>query len=227
MSLYKGEQLISEMRVGKTIITEFSLQEKSVTPTTSPQVVTPDSTHDGLSKVNVDAIPTNYVDKSNTGDATTSDVVSGKTFTSSPAGVAVPGTHVCPTLTDLLPAMTNPASAEQIVSGYQGINQNGQVVTGNLVPNKTVYGTMSFTYSGGTDKSVTIPGIDTITNGFIVGYIQTAVTTNYMVYMKVENGVVTSRYGSQTRQEGSVSGNVLNPPWFFTEDGSPYYYAFS
>lgn len=40
-----------------------------------------------------------------------------------------------PTLIDLLPTMGNPAGAEQIVSGYQGINQNGEVVTGSLVQN--------------------------------------------------------------------------------------------
>lgn len=41
--------------------TEFSTQEKSVTPTKSTQSVTPDSGKDGLSKVTVNPIPSEYV----------------------------------------------------------------------------------------------------------------------------------------------------------------------
>lgn len=64
------------------------------------------------------------------GDASPSDVLKGKIFTSNTAGVAVEGTHECPTITDLLPTRSNPAGSEQILSGYQGIDLSGEIVEG-------------------------------------------------------------------------------------------------
>lgn len=66
------DNLISAIKTalnGKAI-DDFSLQEKSVTPTKSQQVITHDSSYDGLSKVTVEAIPDDYIIPSGTLEVT-------------------------------------------------------------------------------------------------------------------------------------------------------------
>lgn len=66
------------------------LQEKTVTPTTSSQEITPDSGKDGLSKVTVNAIPSNYADVTGV-TAVQGDVLSSRIFVNS-SGVQQAGT---------------------------------------------------------------------------------------------------------------------------------------
>lgn len=72
----------------------FSLQSKTVTPSTSPQSVTPDSGFTGLSSVTVNSIPSNYADTSDL-DATSSDVISGKKFVGSTGQQSLGNLTVC------------------------------------------------------------------------------------------------------------------------------------
>lgn len=67
------------------------LQEKTITPTKSAQEVTADEGYDGLSKVNVSAIPNRYIDTS-TATAMAADLNSGKTAYVN--GVKITGTQV-------------------------------------------------------------------------------------------------------------------------------------
>ena len=68
------------------------LQEKTVTPTKSPQSVTPDAGYDGLSKVTVNAIPDNYADVSGV-TAVAADVLANKIFVGTD-GIETAGTMV-------------------------------------------------------------------------------------------------------------------------------------
>lgn len=67
------------------------LQEKTITPTKSAQEVIADEGYDGLSKVNVSAIPNRYIDTS-TATAMAADLNSGKTAYVN--GVKITGTQI-------------------------------------------------------------------------------------------------------------------------------------
>lgn len=108
---------------------DVSLQEKTVTPTKSVQTVTPDANYDALSKVTVNAIPSDYIVPSGTKTITangTSDVTQYASVT-----VNVPA--VVP---NLQAKTVSPTTALQTVtpdSGYDGLSQ----VTVNAVQTET------------------------------------------------------------------------------------------
>jgi hypothetical protein len=72
----------SKVTVNTDSQTEFNLQTKQATPTTSPQSVTPDEGYNGLSSVTIAAIPSQYANISNV-TAAVGDVLTGKTFVDS------------------------------------------------------------------------------------------------------------------------------------------------
>lgn len=98
--LYYGNQRVGTVRVA-TLDDEGNiiLQEKSIIPTKQNQTVTPDDTYDGLSKVVISAIPSQYIDTTTSAAAAAADIANGKeAFVN---GKKITGTHVCDTGADL------------------------------------------------------------------------------------------------------------------------------
>jgi hypothetical protein len=73
------------------------LQEKSVTPTTTPQTVEPDAEYDGLLKVLVGAIPSEYIVPSGTKNITENGVHDAKEYDSVNVNVPIPEGYIIPT----------------------------------------------------------------------------------------------------------------------------------
>lgn len=72
------------------------LQEKSVTPTKSAQAITPDSGYDGLSKVNVGAIPNEYIVPSGTKTVTANGTHDVNAYKSVSVNVPIPDGYIKP-----------------------------------------------------------------------------------------------------------------------------------
>ena len=89
------------------------LQEKTVTPTESQQTVTPDTGYDGMSQVTVEAVPAGYIGSGVTKKATA-------TYT--------------PKSTDQVIA------AGQYLSGAQTIKGDANLVGGNILAGKSIFG---------------------------------------------------------------------------------------
>lgn len=107
---------INGLKIKGTATTETSaptLQSKSVTPTESEQVVTPDSDYDGLSSVTVGAISSAYI-----GSAVPTQ--SAKTIT--------PGTS------------DQTIAAGKYLTGAQTIKGDANLVSGNIISGKSIFG---------------------------------------------------------------------------------------
>ena len=112
-----------------------NMQSKTITPTKSSQSVVPDSGYDGLSKVTVNAIPSNYISTTDA-NATASDIIKGKTAYVN--GNKITGTHSCDVYTPNMQSKTiTPTKSSQSVvpdSGYDGLSK----VTVNSIPSNYI-----------------------------------------------------------------------------------------
>lgn len=138
--------------------TTLLLREGSATPTESAQTVLPGTGYDGLSKVNVSAIPSNYV---------------GSGVTTKAAATITPGT-------------TNQTIASgTYLTGTQTITGDADLVAGNIKNGVSIFG-VTGTYTGGggggnyqdVSNRFTVPisydlftAVEDTTNGIIYVYI--------------------------------------------------------
>ena len=109
MPVYLGSEKVSSFAGAGTT----KMQEKGVTPSESQQVITPDDTYDGLSKVTVGAISKTYV---------------GSGVTKKDAATYTPSTH------------NQTIAASQYLSGAQTIKGDANLVSGNIISGKTIFG---------------------------------------------------------------------------------------
>ena len=109
MPVYFGNQKVSIFAgAGST-----KAQSKSIAPTESQQIVTPDEGYDCLSQVTVGAISSNYV---------------GSGITKKAAATYTPGTS------------NQTIGANQYLSGAQTIKGDSNLVAGNIIRGKTIFG---------------------------------------------------------------------------------------
>lgn len=211
-----------------------NLQEKSATPTTSVQTITPDSGYDGLSQVTVNAIPSNYIEptgnKEITANGTGIDVAAYATVS-----VNVPSEEV-----SLQEKSVTPSTSTQTItpdSGYDGLSQvtvaaiptatqatpSITVSTSGLITAKSTQssgyvesGTKSATKQLTTKAATTYtPGTanQTISSGTYLTGVQTISGDSNLVAANIKSGVsifgVAGSYSGSGGAGGSTGGLVM------------------
>ena len=136
-----GTYDVTEYASASVNVPEPVMQSKSISPSTSIQTVTADSGYDGLSDVTVDAMPTGALGaptvNASTGAVTASVATSGyldtsatKTLqlTTKSSAIITPGT------------MDQAIAAGQYLTGTQTIKGDANLIPGNIISGKSIFG---------------------------------------------------------------------------------------
>lgn len=121
------------------------LQEKTATPTESPQEITADDGYDGLGKVTVEAIPSDYVVPSGTKNITENGTHDVKNYASVSVEVETGGA-ADPVLQD---KTVNPKFSRQIITADEGYDGLGTVTVNGMDEDYIIpSGTLEITENG-------------------------------------------------------------------------------
>lgn len=131
---------------------EFNTQTKTATPSTSQQIITPDSGYDGLSQITVEAIPSGSL---STPTISSSGLITAQVGTS---GYLASGTKVTKQLTTQAAKTVTPTESEQTVVN-SAVYTTGAVKVA-AVPTETKTITANGTYTPSTGKYLT--GVQTV-----------------------------------------------------------------
>lgn len=160
MAVYLGENKVCTKGGTKVLLSDVSLQDKTVNPTTSTQIIKPDSDYNGLSSVTVNAIntvtqATPSISISNSGLITASSTQS--------AGYVASGTkNSTKQLTTKSTTTITPSTFSQTIAsgtyltGTQTIKGDSNLIAGNIKNGTSIFG-VTGTYVGSGSGS----GVDT------------------------------------------------------------------
>ena len=136
-----GTYDVTEYASASVNVPEPVMQSKSISPSTSIQIVTADSGYDGLSDVTVDAMPTGTLGtptvNASTGVVTASVATSGYLDTSATKTLQLT-TKSSATIT---PGTTDQTiAAGQYLTGTQTIKGDANLIPGNIISGKSIFG---------------------------------------------------------------------------------------
>ena len=139
---------------------EFTTQTKTATPSTSQQIITPDSGYDGLSRITVEAMPSGSL---STPTISSSGLITAQVGTS---GYLASGTKVTKQLTTQAAKTVTPTASEQTVVNSAVYTTGAVKVAAVPSETKTITANGTYTPSSGkylTQVTVNVPasGIDT------------------------------------------------------------------
>lgn len=198
---------------------EPNLQSKTATPSETAQTITPDSGYDGLSEVDVAAIPSDYVGSGITRRSSTDLTVSGATVTV-PSGYYLNQAQKSVDVITLPTALTNGAEGTRIATLTlpNGINKYLQIPKGYNnstsyyqfdVPNGTA-GTPTATKGTVSNHSISVTPSVTNTTGYITGSTKTGTAVTVTAAELESGNLAITENGNNISVSGysTVSVNV-------------------
>ena len=204
----------------------FSVQDKSINPTESQQVITPDSGYDGLSSVTIGAISSTYIGSGIVQRSSTDLTVSGATITA-PAG------YYSSAASKSVAAMTLPTATSTSYSGTSAMSAIGRststryinipvgynstakyytisaVANGTVTAPSTISGTTA-TVSTGTNTLTLTKTVSVTPNVTTAGYISTGTAGNSSVSLTANiTTKAATTYNVSTSNQTITAGTYL------------------